>query len=93
MVYNLGVRIEEVAIYLRVSARSIQRYLSKYLALGKVASKKLGGPICSLSMHPHIEFIIMEVLLSHPDKTLAEIVHTIYQETGDELQYLEFFTI
>ena len=89
MVYNLGVRIEEVAIYLRVSAR----YLSKYLALGKVASKKLGRPICSLSMHPHIEFIIMEVLLSHPDKTLAEIVHTIYQETGDELQYLEFFTI
>ena len=31
----------------------------------------------SVSMHPHLEFLIMEAVLEHPQRTLTEIVHNI----------------
>ncbi|KAK3735998.1 hypothetical protein QZH41_018258 [Actinostola sp. cb2023] len=46
------------------------------------ASEQIGRPFYSLSMHPHIEFVIMEEVMQHPEKTLVEIAHDIYQQTG-----------
>ena len=38
----------------------------------------------SVSMHLHVEFLIMDVVLEHPERTLAEIVHNqvLYVQTG-----------
>jgi hypothetical protein len=33
-------------------------------------------------MHPHEELVTMEVLLQHPEVTLSEILHEVYEETG-----------
>ena len=35
-------------------------------------------------MHPHEEFVVMEILLQHPKKTLSEVLHEVYEETGSE---------
>ena len=35
-------------------------------------------------MHPHEELVILEVLLQHPEKTLSEVLHEVYEETGSE---------
>lgn len=45
---------------------------------------KLVAPYNSLSMHPQVEYAIMEAVLEHPEKTLAEIANNIYEQTGDE---------
>ena len=35
-------------------------------------------------MHPHEEFVIMEILLQHPKKTPTEILQKVHHETGSE---------
>ena len=35
-------------------------------------------------MHPHVEFLIMEVVLEHPEKILSEIAHDVCTETGSD---------
>ncbi|KAJ7373251.1 hypothetical protein OS493_012840 [Desmophyllum pertusum] len=61
----------------------------------QVKSEKLGLLLNSFAMHPHVEFVIMEAVLEHPDKTLAEIAYDVYEQTGPEsavsstLQYLK----
>ena len=91
MVNILGMKINEVAIYLSISPRSIERYLSYFRARGRVEAKKVGRRICSLSIHPHIEFMIMEAILYEPQKTLAEIAQKIYQQTGADVSMSGIF--
>ena len=57
---------------------------SMYFDTDDLSSKKTGRPTNKLAIHPHVEYIIMETLLEHPEKTLDEIFNDIYQETGDE---------
>ena len=37
----------------------------------------IGRPLNSVSVHPHVEFLIMEAVLKHPEKTLAEIAQDV----------------
>jgi hypothetical protein len=50
--------------------------------LGHVDKAVIGRPYTWLAMHPHEELVIMEVLLQHPEKSLSEILHEVYEETG-----------
>ena len=39
-------------------------------------------------MHPHVEFLIMEAVLKHPEKTLAELAHDVCVQTGSQYTYV-----
>ena len=73
----LGYQVDEVAAALRMSPRTIKRYVSKVLNFGEVKANTIGRPINSVAMHPHVEFLIMEAVLEHPKKTLSEIAHDV----------------
>ena len=38
----------------------------------------IGRPVNRVSMHQHEEFLLMEAVLEHPERTLAEIVDNVY---------------
>jgi len=44
-------------------------------------------------MHLHIEFVIMEAVHEHPDKTLAEIAYDVYELTGSENAVPAYYAI
>ena len=48
---------------------TIERYVAKVLNFGEVKAKTTGRPINSVAMHLHLEFLIMEAVLKHPEKT------------------------
>ena len=79
-----GYSVDDVAATLFMSPRTVERYISKCLNTGEVKWEKLGRPLNSFAMHPHVEFVIMEAVLEHPDKTLAEIAYDVYEQTGSE---------
>ena len=76
--------VDEVAAALYMSPKTILRYISKCLYSGEVKAETLGRPINSFLMHPHVEFVIMEAVLDHPEKTLSEIAQNVYDQTGSE---------
>ena len=80
----LGYSVDEVAAVLYMSPKTILRYVSKCLNSGEVKAETLGRPLNSFLMHQHVEFVIMEAVLDHPEKTLAEIAQNIYEQTGSE---------
>ena len=80
----LGYQVDEEAAALRLSPRTIERYVSKVLNFVEVKANTIGRQINSVAMHPHVEFLIMEVVLEHPEKTLSEIAHDVYTETGSD---------
>ena len=80
----LGYSVDDVAATLFMSPRTVERYISKCLNTSEVKWEKLGRPLNSFAMHPHVEFVIMEAVLEHPDKTLAEIAYDVYEQTGSE---------
>ena len=71
----LGFQADEVVAALWMSSRTIERYISKVLNSGDVKVENIGRQANSVAMHPHVEFLIMEAVLEHPDKTPSEIVH------------------
>ena len=42
----------------------------------------VGHMLACMSMHPHEELVVMKLLLQHPEKTIAEILDEVYEETG-----------
>ena len=69
----------------------LKNYVSKVLNSGEVKANNCGRPINSVAVHPHVEFlitriiiilIIMEAVLEQREKTLSEIAHDVYTETG-----------
>jgi len=82
LVEFLGIDQEEAAFYLGISARTIRRYIAIFYRTVNVVSLKIGRPFGCVEFHPHEELIVMEEILSCPDKTLAEICEVICQETG-----------
>ena len=76
----LGYSVDDVAA-------TLLRYISKCLNTGEVKWEKLGRPLNSFAMHPHVEFVIMEAVLEHPDKTLAEIAYDVYEQTGQKMLF------
>ena len=69
----LGFQVDEVAVALWMSPRTIERYVSKVLNSGDVKAGNIGRPANSVAMHPQVEFLIMEAVLEHLEKTLSEI--------------------
>ena len=61
--------MNEVAAAIRMPPRTIKLYISKVLNFGEVKVNTIGRPINSVSMHQHVEFLIMEAVLEHPEKT------------------------
>ena len=59
-------------------------YVLKCLNSGKVKAETLGQLLNSFLMHPHVEFVIMQAVLDHLEKTLSEIAQNIYEQTGSE---------
>jgi len=80
----LGLSVDDVAATLFMSPRPVERYISKCLNTGEVKWEKLDRPLNSFAMHPHVEFVIMESVLEHPDKTLAKIAYDVYEQTWSE---------
>ena len=79
----LGFQIDEVSILLQMSTKTISRYVRlKFRMLGHVDTAGIGRPCACVAMHPHEELVTMEVLLQHPEVTLSEILHEVYEETG-----------
>ena len=76
--------VDEVAAALYMSPKTIRRYVSKCLNSGEVKAETFGRPLNSFQMHLHVEFVIMEAVLDHPEKTLSEIAQSIYEQTGSE---------
>ena len=80
----LGFDINEVSILLQMSRKTISGYLQKIQKLGHVDTCLTGRPYARIGIHPHEEFVIMEILLRHPEKTLTEILQEMHRETGSE---------
>lgn len=87
----LGFEVDEVAAVLQMCPRTIERYVSKVLNSGEVKANRIGRPINSVAMHPHVEFLIMEAVLEHPEKTLSEITHDVYSQTGSDLASIFYY--
>ena len=45
----------------------------------------------SVAMHPHVAFLTFEAVLEHPEKTLSEVAHDVYSQTGSELALASIF--
>ena len=78
----LGLENREVSFLLQLSPKTISRYRQKFRTLGNINSEILGRPYASISIHPHEELVIMELVLQNPEKTIVEILEAIYAETG-----------
>ena len=63
--------MDGVAAALWMSPRTIEHYVSKVLNLEMSKQELLEAN--SVAMYPHVEFLIMEAVLEHPEKTLSEI--------------------
>ena len=63
---------------------SLERYVRQFLNFGDINPEVIGRPLNSVSMHPYAKFLIMEAVLKHPEKTLAEIAHEVYVQTGSQ---------
>ena len=87
----LGFEINEVSLSVQMSKKTISRYVRNFYMLGTVDAPRIGRPYTCLAMHPHEELVIMEVLLQHPEKTLSEVLHEVYEETGSEYAFSTLF--
>ena len=72
--FFLGYDNEETAGLLAMSVRTVERYLRKQVCRGEVIVKKPGRPVDLVGMHPREELAMMEAMLEHPERRLAEIV-------------------
>jgi len=61
-------------------------HFKKYSSFSEKSHNSSFGYLC-----PHVEFLIMEAVLEHPEKTLSEIVHDLYTQTGSEFTSASIF--
>ena len=50
--------------------------------MGDLIAKKTGRPVDLVGMYPHEELVMVEAVLEHPEKTLAEIVQEMLRVFG-----------
>ena len=80
----LGFEIDEVSLLLQISTKTISRYVRKFRMLGHVDTAVIGRPYKCIAVHLHEELVILEVLIQHSEKTLSEVLHEVYEETGSK---------
>ena len=66
----LGYEVNEVAAFLCLSPRTVECYRRQFFNFGDINPEVTGRPLDSVSMHLHVEFVIMEAVQKHPEKTL-----------------------
>ena len=76
----IGLDVEEVSFYLQLSRKTIFRYIDKFRTTGNICPDMIGRPYSSIALHPHEEFVIIELVLQHPEKT--ELLDEVHRETG-----------
>ena len=59
----LGYEVNEVATFLCLSPRTVEHYRRQFFNFGDINPEVTGRPLDS-------EFVIMEAVLKHPEKTL-----------------------
>ena len=74
LVKIVSIDFEEVSFYLQISKMTIYQYVNKFRTAGNISTGIIGRPVGCISFHPHEEFVIMELILNHPEKTIAELV-------------------
>jgi transposase len=77
----LDLELEQVSFYLQISQSTIKRYVRKFREIGNVNTAIIGRPYNCISMHPHEELVIMEMVQQYPENTIAEILDKVYEET------------
>ena len=87
----LGYEVNEEAASLSLSPRTVERYRRQFLNFGDINPGVIARPLHSVSMHSYVEFLIMEAVLKHPEKMLAEIAHEVYVQTGSQYTLAGFF--
>ena len=80
----LDLELEQVSYYLQISQSTIKRYVRKFREVGDVDTAIIGRPYNCISIHPHEELVIMEMVQQYPEKTIAEILDKVYEETGSQ---------
>ncbi len=80
----LDLELEQVSYHLQISQSTIKRYVKKFREVGNVDTAIIGRPYNCISMHPHEELVIMEMVQQYPEKTIAEILVKVYEETGSQ---------
>ena len=80
----LDLELEQVSFYLQISQSTIKRYVRKFREIGNVNTAIIGRPYNCISMHPHEELVIMEMVQQYPENTIAEILDKVYEETGSQ---------
>ena len=48
------------------------------LNLGQVKANTIGRLMNGVATYPRVEFLIMEAVLKHPEKTLSEVASDVY---------------
>ena len=80
----VGLTVEEVSFCLQISVKTILRYVPKFQTAGNVQAEIIGRPSGCISFHPHEEFVIMDLILQSPEKTIAELVEEVLLQTESE---------
>ena len=62
--------------------RTVERYLRKQVCQGEVIVKTTGRPVDLVGMHPCEGLAMMEAMLEHPERRLAEIVREMLRVFG-----------
>ena len=65
-----------------MSVRTVERYLRKQVCQGEVIVKTTGRPVDLVGMHPCEGLAMMEAMLEHPERRLAEIVREMLRVFG-----------
>jgi transposase len=71
----LDLELEHVSFYLQISQSTIKRYVRKFREIGNVNTAIIGRPYNCISM---------EMVQQYPEKTNAEILDKVYEETGSQ---------
>jgi transposase len=76
--------IYRFAFVLQILQSTIKRYVRKFREIGNVNTAIIGRPYNCISMHPHEELVIMEMVQQYPENTIPEILDKVYEETGSQ---------
>ena len=83
----VGVDVQDASFYLQLLKKTISRYIHKFRECQEMStrlSSVLGHILAYQCTRTSQEQVVMELLLQHPEKTIAELLDQLYQETGSE---------
>lgn len=79
--FAFGMHTYEIAGYLNMSSRTVQRIIEKFTRTGLLTCEAVGRPV-GCSLHDHEQLVLMESILENPTLTMIDIQYEIERETG-----------